>query len=98
MENQDIIDKALAKYDLKYDRFYDVGKLYEIMQDLGLVDMKTRKSFLRNFIIRKADNGKLVLPSKDAYARWRITGKQIKDIIVAFAPGGEGRYDYREHV
>lgn len=89
------IDKVLAEHNLEPLRYYDLAVLYTIMTDLGLVSMN-RDSFTRDWFSRKVKIGKIVLPQKPAGIRWQLSGHQIKQIILSFAPGGEGKYDYRE--
>lgn len=91
------VDEAFKKYAVEPHRFYPVKKLYEIMYEVGLVRMK-RESFTRDWIGRKIVSKKLILPEKKATEHWQLTGKQIKEIVYAFAPGGAQRYSYKKHV
>lgn len=92
----DPIDEVFKKYEVEPMRFYPAKKLYEIMYELGLVRMN-RDSFTRNWIERKVKKGRLILPEKELTAHWWLTGKQIREIVYAFAPGGKQRYDFKKH-
>ena len=91
-----MLEKLLIKYNIQLDKYYRVAILHKIMLEMGLTGTN-RKSFSRDFINRKINNGQLVLPDKkDDYAYRYITGKQIKGIIEAFMPGGKSYYNYEE--
>ena len=88
-----MIDEVLATYNLKDDKYYRLDQLYQIMQDIGLINMN-RSSFTSDWMRRKIENKELVLPEKMNHAIWYLTGKMIKDIVRAFVPGGKGSYVY----
>jgi len=90
-----MIDEALAIYNLKNDKYYRLDQLYQIMQDIGLINM-TRSSFTSDWMRRKIESKELILPPKMNHAYWRITGRMIKDIVRAFVPSGKGSYDYNQ--
>jgi hypothetical protein len=89
------LDEALKKYNLTKTRYYNLNMLYTIMTELGLVAMN-RDSFTRDWFSRRVEAGAITLPRKPVNAHWRLTGDQMKKIIIAFAPGGTGIYDFRK--
>ncbi len=91
------VDQVLEQYQLKPMKYYHLGMLYTIMNELGLVAMN-RRSFTRDWFYRKVRSRKLILPEKPLKAHWQLTGHQIRRIVICFAPGGAGRYDYREEL
>lgn len=90
-----MIDEALQKNEVNPNKFYSLSKLYDVMLELGLTDMK-RSSFTTDWINRRIEKGVLTLPPKRGYERWKLTGKQIEEIVRAFIPGGSGAYHYNE--
>ena len=88
-----MIDEALAKLDVKPNRFYTLSKLYDVLSEIGLTNMK-RSSFTTDWVKRRVDKGVLTLPPKHGFERWKITGKQLEAIVRAFVPGGVGYYHY----
>lgn len=93
-----MIDEMLKKYEIEEDRFYDLGKLHEVLFGLGLTALK-RSSFTTAWWDRRRKKGTIIFPDKSSRVEeWRMTGKQLKDIVKAFVPGGRGHYDYRENL
>jgi hypothetical protein len=92
-----MIDEILKKHEIVDYRLYRISKLYDLLTDIGLINMK-RSGFTTNFINRKANQGKLELPRKGAFDRHYLTGKQIRGIVLAFIPGGKGSWSYKEEL
>lgn len=92
-----MIDDILQKHQIIDYRLYRISKLYDILTDIGLINMK-RSGFTTNFINRKTNQGKLELPRKGAFDRHYLTGKQIKGIVLSFIPGGKGYWSYKEEL
>lgn len=89
------LDIALKRYKIEDNKYYSSLALYDIMSELGLIRMKPY-NFARDWIRRRRLEGTLVIPEKVGSRQWKLTGKMIRDIVYAFAPGGSGRYDYKE--
>lgn len=87
------IDSIFKENKINANRFYPITRLHEIMTDLGLTRMQ-RSSFTTDFINRKINTGELIMPPKAPFDRWRLTGEQMKEIVLAFMPGGDGFWSY----
>lgn len=90
-----MIDEVMAKYNLQPGKYYRTSILYNIMKDLGLVDMQ-KSSFASDFINRNIERGRLKLWQKGANDRWFFTGQQIREIVEAWSPGGAREWSYNK--
>lgn len=87
------INPIFESNNINDNRLYPVTTLHKIMTDIGMTRMK-RSSFTTDFINRKIHTGELIMPPKAAFDRWRLTGRQMKEIVLAFMPGGDGFWSY----
>lgn len=91
-----MIDEILKKYGIVDNKFYRVAILYQVLTDLGIINMQ-RKSFTSVWFRRRIEAGSIILPKKhDNSSYWFISGKQLEGIVRAFIPEGKGYYNYQE--
>jgi len=90
-----LLDTVFKELDIRDYKLYPLATLNYILNTLGIRNL-TRASFNSDFIARNVNNGKLVLPPKPAFAHHRLTGAQIMGIVIAFAPGGSGKWSYKD--
>lgn len=91
-----MIEEALQKFAIESNKYYKLTILYKVLYEVGLTRMK-RSSFTTDWWERKINQGTLILPEKQPTEKWKLSGKQIREIVFSFAPEGKGSYDYRDY-
>jgi hypothetical protein len=88
-----MLEEIYEKFKIVDGQFYKLTDLYNVLLEAGLIKIK-RNGFTNAWWNRKILRGQLIVtPKTFSHENWGLTGKQLKEIVNAFLPGGAGFYD-----